>query len=72
MYRSRFLPRVLGAWLILNGAAYVAVSVTGLLLPQHIDLANKIAFPFLLGEVAFALWLLIRGANPKALTAPAP
>ena len=72
VYRSRFLPRILGAWLILNGAAYVAVSVTGLLLPQYSDLANKIAFPVLMGEVAFTLWLLIRGANPKALAAPAP
>src|SRR5437867_3998689 len=35
--RSRFLPRILGLWLIINGFAYVALSFTGLLLPQYTD-----------------------------------
>ena len=38
VYRSRFLPRILGAWLVLNCFAYVALSVTGLLAPQYNDL----------------------------------
>jgi hypothetical protein len=33
--RSRFLPRILGAWLIVNGFAYVALSLTSLLWPQY-------------------------------------
>jgi hypothetical protein len=70
VYRSRFLPRVLGAWLILTGVAYVALCFTGLLTPQYYELANKIAFPVLLGEVAFMLWLLVMGAKPKAMAAP--
>src|SRR6202163_897451 len=35
VYRSRFLPRFLGVWLILDGLAYVTLSLTGLLLPQY-------------------------------------
>src|ERR1039458_3749785 len=36
--RSRFLPRLLGLWLIVNGFAYLALSFTGLLLPQLLRL----------------------------------
>ncbi len=63
VWRSGFIPRVLGGWLIANGFAYLATSFTGLLLPQHLDLVSKITLPILLGEVAFTLWLLIVGVR---------
>jgi hypothetical protein len=66
VYRSGFLPRFLGVWLFLNGIAYIIASFTGILLPEHLSIVNTIAFPLLLGEVAFLLWLLIVGAKPKA------
>lgn len=28
-YRSRFMPRFLGVWLVINGVAYVIMSLTG-------------------------------------------
>jgi len=62
-YRSRFLPRFLGVWLIINGFAYLIMSFTGLVLPQYEDMVSNIAFPALLGEMAFMLWLLIKGAK---------
>jgi hypothetical protein len=65
-YRSRFMPRFLGVWLILNGFAYLLLSFTGLLLPQYEDRVSTITFPILSGEVAFLLWLLIMGAKPPA------
>jgi hypothetical protein len=67
VYRSRFLPRFLGVWLIINGFAYVILSFTGLLFPLYYNGAFNSAFPFLLGEVAFMLWLVIKGARPKPL-----
>jgi hypothetical protein len=71
VYRSRFLPRFLGVWLIINGFAYLAMSFTGLLVPQYEDMVSNIAFPAQLGEVAFMLWLVIKGAKPKPLVAAA-
>jgi hypothetical protein len=68
--RSRFLPRFLGVWLIVNGFAYLAMSFTGLLLPQYEDTVSNIAFPALLGELATMLWLLIKGARVQAENAP--
>ena len=64
VYRSRFLPRFLGVWLIINGIAYVVLSFTGLLLPQYENRISTLAFPALLGEMAFMLWLVIKGATP--------
>ena len=69
VYRSRFLPRFLGVWLIINGLAYLIISFTGLLLPQYEDTVSNIAFPALLGEMAFMLWLVIKGAKPQPLDA---
>jgi hypothetical protein len=69
--RSRFLPRILGAWLIINGFAYVVLSLTGLLLPQYTDKVYNIAFPVLFGEMAIMLWLLIKGAKVQPLAAAA-
>ena len=71
MYRSRFLPRFLGVWLIINGFAYLILSFTGLLVPQYEDMFSNIAFPAELGEVALMLWLLIKGAKPQPLDAAA-
>lgn len=64
--KSRFLPRFLGYWLILNGFAYLAESLTGLLLPQYEATVSNVLFPALLGEVALMLWLLIKGADAGA------
>jgi hypothetical protein len=64
-YRSRFLPRFLGVWLIINGFALLVTGFTGLLLPQYLETVKTISFPVLFGEVAFMLWLLIVGAKPK-------
>jgi hypothetical protein len=69
VYRSRFLPRFLGVWLIINGCADLVMSFTGLLLPQYEDTVSNLAFPALLGEMAFMLWLVIKGAKPQLVEA---
>jgi hypothetical protein len=71
VYRSRFLPRFLGVWLVLDGFAYVTLSLTGVLLPQYSDKVSTYSQPALFGEVAFMLWLAIKGAKPPALDAAA-
>jgi hypothetical protein len=69
-YRSRFLPRFLGVWLMLNGLAYLVLSFVGFLLPQFEETMSNLTFPFLLGEVVFMLWLLIVGAKPPVAPTP--
>ena len=52
VYRSGFIPRILGVMLIINCFAYVIPSFTAVLLPQYRDVVNRIALPFLFGEAA--------------------
>jgi hypothetical protein len=71
VYRSRFLPRFLGVWLVINGFAYLIMSFTGLLFPQYQDKVFTISQPALFGELALMLWLVIKGARPPVLDAAA-
>lgn len=64
VFRSGFLPRFLGVWLVLNGLAYVVYSFTGMMAPSYLKLVQQVTIPALLGELALTLWLLIRGVKP--------
>jgi uncharacterized protein DUF4386 len=68
VYRSRFLPRLLGVWLLLACIGYETISVTGFLFPAHADTVSRLAGPALTAEVAIMLWLTIRGVNDKTAT----
>jgi uncharacterized protein DUF4386 len=66
-YKSGFVPRFIGIWLIINGVAYVVLSFTGVLVPAYQDKVFLFSQPALFGELAIMLWLLIKGAKPPAL-----
>jgi hypothetical protein len=72
VYRSRFLPRFLGVWLAINGFAYVIISLTGILFPPYHNKVFLLSQPALFGELAFMLWLVIKGASPPALNTTSP
>jgi len=51
------------------GVAWVILSLTGLLLPQYQGKVDTYSQPAFFGELAFMLWLVIKGARPPALDA---
>ncbi len=65
VYRSRFLPRILGAWLILGCFGYLAFSFTGILYPTYEDKVFTLTQPLRIGELVMMLWLVIMGAREK-------
>ena len=71
VYRSGFLPRLLGVWLIVACFAWIALSITALFFPSHYGAAFTWLQPAFFAEMAIMLWLLIRGANLSALPAEA-
>jgi len=71
VYKSRFLPRFLGVWLVLAGLAWVILSFTGILLPRYADKLNTYFQPAILGEIAFMLWLVIKGGKSPQMDAAA-
>ncbi len=71
IYRSRFLPRFLGVWLIIAGIAWVVLSLTSVLVPQYQDKMYTFSQPAIFGEIVFMFWLLIAGAKPKPVAGSA-
>jgi hypothetical protein len=71
VYRSGFLPRILGILLMLNCLTYVVNSFAYFLLPQYADILSRWMKPLGFGELIFMFWLLIMGANPKPPAPPA-
>src|SRR6266852_4063522 len=63
VYMSRFLPRFIGVWLIVNGVAYIVLSLTGLFFPDYQDKVFAYSQPALFGELAIMLWLVFKGAG---------
>jgi hypothetical protein len=75
VFRSGFLPRFLGVWLMINCFGYVALSVTAFFFPDYYGAAFRYSQPVLFGELAIMLWLLIKGAKvptPPSVPQPAP
>ena len=64
--RSKFLPRWLGYWLLVDGVCWVIYAVTSFLAPEFDDLLFKVFQPAFFAELAMMLWLLIAGAKEKA------
>jgi hypothetical protein len=70
VFRSGFLPRVLGVWLMINCFGWLVLSITALFFPPYYEVAFRVAQPVLFGELAIILWLLIKGANVKQSQEP--
>jgi len=66
IYRSGYIPRILGILLVVDGFGWVTSSLRPYLFPNaHLGYL-VIAF---LGELFFMLWLLIRGWKIRERTA---
>jgi len=71
VFRSGFIPRILGVLLIPAGVAYLAVTFTYLLFPHYGDIVSKFATVLQFGELPIIFWLLIKGAKDQPLAEPA-
>jgi len=63
-YASGFTPKLLGVLLLVAGAAYVVANVGKILVPEFGATMDTVAAaPAAIGELAFALWLLVRAGR---------
>jgi len=64
VYRSRFMPRILGVLLIVAGCAYVISTLTFFVLPGYFRISSLLmTIAAAAGEVSILAWLLIKGAR---------
>jgi len=63
--RSRLVPRVIGAMMIVAGACYFVSSLSNVVAPGLAQLLSPwIIVPCFLGEASLAVWLLFKGTRP--------
>ncbi len=66
VYKSGYLPRILGVMLFVASSGYLLDSFGTILLPQYEDLyASIVVLTAIVGELPLAFWLLIKGINAK-------
>jgi len=61
--KSTFLPRVLGVVLALAGLGLLTNAFTPLLPPPLAHILSTVGYTLDVGEILFALWLLVMGVN---------
>src|SRR6266446_779574 len=67
IFRSGFLPRIIGVLLAFQGLCYLVNSFVGFLAPGMADLAFSVLAVSAVGEISLCLWLLVMGVNvPKS------
>ncbi len=63
VFKSNYFPRFVGVLMMMAGASYLTNSLTMLIAPS----LSGVVFPILLlsfiGELTFALWLILKGVN---------
>ena len=67
IFRSTYIPRLIGILLIVASACYLTNSFSAILFPDFARmLSSLILLPALIAELSLAMWLIIKGAsNPR-------
>ncbi len=61
IFKSQFLPKILGILMQIAGVGYLTNSFVLLLAPRFVNIA--LVVPAFIAELSLALWLLVRGIN---------
>src|SRR5204862_950985 len=64
VYKSGFIPKILGILLFVNGFGYMISSITFMLFPESLPAVLKIVYPtYFVGELPLIFWLMIKGVR---------
>ncbi|TJY36175.1 DUF4386 domain-containing protein [Pontimicrobium aquaticum] len=64
--KSKFIPKIIGVFLIIGCFSYLIITLTSLLLPNHSEMITSILMlPLVIGEFSIIFWLLIKGVKTK-------
>jgi hypothetical protein len=68
--RSRFIPRLLGVWLLLDGAAWIVSCIAWVMLPEAGPRLFSLLMPLYMGELGVYTYMLVKGVNVDRLPSP--
>ena len=63
IFKSRSIPRIIGALLLIASVGYIIMSFAYIAFPPLLEAANKIGGVLIQGELVLILWLVIMGAK---------
>jgi hypothetical protein len=71
LYNSKIVPRWLSAWGLIGAALVLLYGLLSLFgfSPDLMLILNLLALPIAVQEMVFAVWLIVKGFNPSAITA---
>jgi hypothetical protein len=65
IFKSGYFPKILGVLFIIASLGYLIDSFSHVLIPNYAKGPVYLALPIAIAEIAFPLWLLIRGVNAE-------
>jgi hypothetical protein len=65
IFKSGYFPRILGVLFMIASLGYLIDSFSHVLIPNYKTGPVYLAIPIAIAEIAFPLWLLIKGVNAK-------
>jgi hypothetical protein len=73
-YQTRLIPRWLSAWGLIGAVLYFVANFVSMFGPLHIAPSIEsgiglLLIPLAIQEMVFAVWLIVKGFNPKAIAA---
>jgi len=71
LYQSKLVPRFLSVWGLIGAALvliYGLLSLLSLKPDMLMSILTILALPIAVQEMAFAIWLILKGFNPSAIT----
>ena len=74
-FQTRLIPRWLSGWGVLGAVLYFTAKIVSMFDPLHIaplieSGIGQLMVPTAIQEIVFAVWLIVKGFNPAAITAP--
>ncbi|MBK9925059.1 MAG: DUF4386 domain-containing protein [Anaerolineales bacterium] len=72
-YQTRLVPRWLSGWGLIGGVLYIIANLVGMFGQQHVAPEIGVGIGLLLvptaiQEMVFAVWMIVKGFNPSAIT----
>lgn len=63
VFKSRYVPRIIGALLLIASVGYIIISFAYIAFPSLLEAASKIGGVLIQGELTVILWLVMMGAK---------